>query len=240
MFIHYRTLGIVLKKEDKEESSQIFTIYTKDFGKLRILGKAIRKIKSKLRAGVQLFCFSEVEFIQGKAYKTLTDAVLLEKFRNKELNALRVAFKISKAVDILIKGEEPDNKTWRLLSNTMEILNKPLFSISYSLVYYYFLWNFFSILGYKPELNRCASCRNKLQPAGLYFSSESGGIICSNCCSKSKGKKIKPETIKILRIIIKKDWYLFKKLKIEFEQEKQLDLFSKYYFNYFCEASENN
>ena len=76
MFLNYRTKGFIFKKEDRGEADQLFTIYTKDFGKLEILGKAIRKISSKLRSGAETFYLSEIEFIQGKTYKTLTDAIL--------------------------------------------------------------------------------------------------------------------------------------------------------------------
>ena len=75
-----------MKKEDRGESDRFFTVYTKEFGKLDILGKSIRKISSKLRAGMGLFSLSEIEFIQGKALKTLTDAILNEEFRNLNKN----------------------------------------------------------------------------------------------------------------------------------------------------------
>lgn len=80
MFVHHRTKAIVLKKVDRKEADQLFTLYTEDFGKLTVLGRAIRKISSKLRSGIEIFYLSEIEFIQGKAYKILTDAVLIEKF----------------------------------------------------------------------------------------------------------------------------------------------------------------
>ena len=89
MAVHYRTQGFVLRKTDLREADQVFSIYTKDFGKLKILGKAIRKIKSKLRSGADLFYLSELEFIQGKAYKTLTDAIALNKFKNIRTCSLR-------------------------------------------------------------------------------------------------------------------------------------------------------
>ncbi len=63
MAVHYRTQGFVLKKTDLWEADQVFSIYTQDFGKLKVLGKAIRKIKSKLRSGAELFYLSETEFI---------------------------------------------------------------------------------------------------------------------------------------------------------------------------------
>ena len=80
MFIHYRSEGLIFKKEDRGDADQLFTVFTKEFGKLEISAKAIRKISSKLRSGAEIFYLSEIEFIQGKAQKTLTDAVLIEKF----------------------------------------------------------------------------------------------------------------------------------------------------------------
>ena len=97
MATHYRTQGFIVKKTDRGETDQLLTIYTKDFGKLEILGKAIRKVKSKLRGGAELFYFSEIEFIQGKTNKTLTDANLIESFPNirKNLKKLAIAHKIA-------------------------------------------------------------------------------------------------------------------------------------------------
>ena len=81
-FTHYRTQGIFLKKEDRGEADQLFTVFAEDFGKLEILGRAIRKITSKLRSASSPFYLSEIEFIQGKTYKTLTDAILIDNFKN--------------------------------------------------------------------------------------------------------------------------------------------------------------
>jgi len=236
MFVHHRTLGIILKKEDRGEANQVFTILTKDFGKLRILGKAIRKIKSKLRAGTQKFYLSEVEFIQGKTYKTLTDAIPIEKFQNikKDLDRLKVAYEIAEILDNLIKGEELDKDIWELILETFRKLNDCFLSpASFFLIYHYFLWNFFSILGCEPELKNCALCQKKLVPDDLFFNSEQGGIICSNCFKETKvGKKINPEIIKILRVLLKKDWKILFKLKLGSNQRKDLKMISEDYLSY--------
>jgi DNA repair protein RecO (recombination protein O) len=235
MFIHYRTLGLILKKEDRGETNQLFTIYTRDLGKLEILGKAIRKISSKLRSGADIFYLSEIEFIQGKAYKTLTDAILIDKFENirKDPKRLRIAYKISEILDNLIRGQEADENIWQLLNETFQKLNdynlKPKI---YSLIYYYFLWNFLSILGYQPEIYHCAICQNKLKPEKIYFSQKEKGIICQNCSEGVKPtKEIKIEIVKILRVILKKDWRTLSKLKIEPQYINSLALISKEYLS---------
>jgi len=237
MAIHYRTKGLILKKENLREADRIFVIYTQDFGKLEILGKAIRKIKSKLRGGTELFYLSEIEFIQGKTYKTLTDVALIEKFENirKDLKKLKIAYRISEVLDNLIKGQEPDEKIWLLLNETFPKLNNQQLTVSdQQLLYYYFLWNLFSILGYQPELYNCLLCQKKLTPEKLYFSPEEGGITCSSCFKKLKKEslKIEPEIIKILRIILKKDWLILSKLKFDKNHEKSLKSISESYLNH--------
>jgi len=69
MFIHHRTRGFFIKKENRGETDQLFTVFTQAYGKVEILGKAIRKISSKLKSGAEIFYLSEIEFIQAKLIK---------------------------------------------------------------------------------------------------------------------------------------------------------------------------
>jgi len=115
MTTHYRTKGWVFKKENKNEADQDFSVFTQDFGKLELRGRAIRKINSKLRSGIDKFFLSEVEFIQGKNYKTLTDAILIRKFKE-----TAVLNKIAELLDNFIKGQEKDERIFNLLIETLE------------------------------------------------------------------------------------------------------------------------
>ena len=245
MFVHYRTQGLILAKEDRGEADRIFTIYTKDFGRLEILGKAIRKITSKLRAGADIFYLSEIEFIQGKAHKTLTDAILIDKFENikRDPSRLRVAYKISEVFNDLVKNQEPDEKIWQLLTETFNRLNAGFkFQVSgfeiYK-IYYYFFWNFLSYLGYQPELYNCSICDKKLSPDTTYFYPKIGGAVCKNCIknNKNKIKEISIDAVKILRIILERDWAFFNKVKINQQLQKELSTISEYYFSYLKEST---
>lgn len=242
MFIHYRTQGIVLKKEDWGEANQIFTIFTRDFGRLEILGKGIRKISSKLRSGIDIFYLSEIEFIQGKTYKTLIDAISIEKFENirKDLKRLALAYRIAEVLDNLVKEQEPDEKIWNLLNESFNKLNNFQLSTSHLyLIYYYFLWNLLSILGYSLELYSCPLCQKKLIPGALYFSLEEGGVVCPSCFKKAKlTKKIDSETIKIIRLFLEKAWPILSKLKIKENHLKLLKEISSNYLNFILEKSK--
>ncbi len=190
MAVHYRTQGIFVKISARGEADELFTVYTKDFGRLKILGKAIKKITSKLKGGAGLFYLSEIEFIQGKSHKTLTDAMPIENFQNirKDLVKLRIAHKIAQVLDELVPKEEKDEQVWRLLSETFYRLDTKyqIPNTAYK-AYYYFFWNLMSLLGYGPEISGCSI----------------------------QGKPTDCDIIKILKIILKKDWNLLLKVKIE-------------------------
>lgn len=204
MAVHYRTQGFFIKKIDRGEDSRLFTVYTKNFGKLKILGKAIRKIGSKLKSGAEIFCLSEVEFIQGKNHKTLTDAILIDNFIiiKKDLEKLKIIHQVFGVLDDFISKEEKDDQVWRLLSEVFDKLNNPQFKINHwPLVYCYFFWNFVSILGYEPEFRDCTINKAKV-----------------DC-----------DVIKIIRVILRRDWPLLSRLKIGAHHQKLLKIVSEWY-----------
>lgn len=236
MTTHYRTKGFVFKKEEKGEADRIFNVFTEDFGKIEIKARAIRKIASKLRSGIDRTYFSKIEFIQGKNHKTLTDAIAIEKFGSIWQNPEKLIIfgKIAELLDNFIKGQEKDEGIFNLINETFEKLNNySLSTTNCSLIYYYFFWNFFSQLGYMPELQNCAKCSQKMIPYNLYFSNKEGGIVCKKCLvADEKVQKINSDTVKILRLIFKKDWQTLSRLKIGPLSQNLLSQISDNYYLY--------
>ncbi|MBI2054147.1 MAG: DNA repair protein RecO [Candidatus Staskawiczbacteria bacterium] len=239
MTVRYRTSGFVIGKKDRFESDRVFTVFTQDFGKLEIKAKAIRKIVSKLRGGIDFLCLSEIEFIQGKNFKTLTDAVLIKKFINIEQNLekLETAGRMAGLLDNFIKGEQKDEEIFSLFSETLEKLeNQPLCNSRYALIYRYFFWNFVSFSGYLPELYKCAVCQGGLDPSNIHISCMEGGVVCHRCLKPDNtAKKITQDIVKIMRIILKNDWNVLLKLKID---NSSLILFENISEDYYSHLKE--
>lgn len=61
-----RTTGIVLARVDYGEADRIVTMLTSDAGKLSLIAKGVRRVKSKLAGGIELFSVSELVYIPGK------------------------------------------------------------------------------------------------------------------------------------------------------------------------------
>jgi DNA repair protein RecO (recombination protein O) len=189
VFVHNKTYSFILSKFDSGEADQIIVLYTREFGKLEVLARGIRKITSKLKPSVELFCLSNIEFVQGKNYKTLTDAYLIDKFKNikNDLVRFKVIYQISDLINDLIKKQEQDIRIWRLILKIFYIVDKkeiPLEKIL--LMYHYLFWNLISLLGYYPEISKC----------------------------KIYGKEINCEIIKIIKFILDKDAKEVIRLKI--------------------------
>jgi len=236
MTTRYKTRAFVFKKNDVNESDRIFSAFTDDFGRLDIFAKAIRKTVSKLRSGIDVFFLSDIEFIQGKNRKTLTDSAIIEKFNNipQDIEKFKIANKIGEVLDNFIKGEEKDKDIFNLINETFAKLNDyTLTPKPYTLIYHYFLWNILSLLGYHSAVQRCAVCQEKLNPYNVYFSSKEGGVICKKCLSKDNfAIKINSDIVKVLRIILKKEWQILSKLKIEPASQKLFQKISDDYYSY--------
>ncbi len=232
MFTHYRTRGFILNKRQLGESDELLIIYTEEFGQLAVLARSIRKIASKLKSSAEILYLSEIAFIQGKSSKTLTDAVLLDRFRNlrKSLLKTRLAFKIARLAEYLIREQEKNREVWQLLCHSFSKLNSSLSPSACYLVYYYFFWNLFSLTGYGPEIYTCLICREKVRPEKIYFSAEKGGLICQNCSKKVKLKEeINVKTVKLLRLILARKWLILEKIKISRPDINRLAVISDYY-----------
>jgi len=155
MAVHYRTQGIILRKQDIGEADRIFVVFTKDFGKLTLRAISERKITSKLRGGLELFNLSELEFIQGKTHKTITDAVPVSLYpaMRKSLERVRAMARFAEVADDLLRGQERDDKIWNLFMEILAVLDKPVLEErEIDMLAYYFLWKFLSLAGYSPQL----------------------------------------------------------------------------------------
>jgi len=237
MTTHYKTKVFVFKKNNTNETDRVFSVFTEDFGRLDVFGKAIRKLVSKLRSGIDTFFISDIEFIQGKSRKTLTEAKALNKFEglSKDPQKFQAAQKMAGVLDSLIRGQEKDEKIFDLLSEVFIELDREDFK-KYTLLYYYFMWNFLSLLGYKLQVEKCNICSAKLNPYYIYFSYKSGGAVCKNCSRRDGiSQKISSDIIKILRLIYGKEWSIISKLKIGPISQKLFEKISDDYYSHIHE-----
>src|SRR3990172_2229519 len=76
----YKTEAVVLKRHTLGEADRILTLYTPNFGKIRAIGKGVRRTKSRLGGHVELFTRSALMLAHGQNLDILTQAQTLDSF----------------------------------------------------------------------------------------------------------------------------------------------------------------
>ncbi len=227
----YKTKGIVLRGINFGEADKILTVFTERFGKVKVIAKGIRKIKSHLAGSLEPFMLLDLQFYEGKTFYTVTGARIENDFSNihTDIRKTAQAFFLGELIDKFLQEEQRLNDVFALFVSSLESLEKTdrlIFVRAFEL-------KLIEALGFKPELYNCIHCKEKITPEKNFWDAIEGGIICENCQGKfHHGHTISDETIKLLRFIEKNDFARINLLKfggeVQYEAE---ELLAKYIQN---------
>ena len=153
MFTHYRTEGVVIKKIARGEADLLLIVYTKEFGRVEVMARGARKIASKLRPAIEFPAVIEIEFIQGKTCKTLTDAVIINLLGGirDDLGKSVVLRQMGDFCERVIKDQQEDGRIWNLISSAFAFIGAAP-SKGCEAVYHYFVWHLLEAAGWRPDL----------------------------------------------------------------------------------------
>lgn len=100
--------GILLRRTDYGEADRIITFLTNTHGKIRVMAKGVRKPKSKVAGGIELFSVSELQFIRGRgSVGTLMSARLREHYGAivKDLERTEAAYGMLRNIDRILEDD---------------------------------------------------------------------------------------------------------------------------------------
>lgn len=237
----FHTQGIVLNKNYYKEFDEIFTVYTRDFGKIEILGRGVKRPLAKLNSHLQVFDCSEVEFVLGKKFKVLTganfDFNLLSCCENSISKNIIKSF--ADIIDDFVDFDCPDGNLWNLLLEFSDFLKggNNIAKVKSNVFLNFFKFKLISLCGFEPVLDKCVLCRGKLKETKTFFSLKGGGLICGVCGNNDDSSfLILSSTVKLLRIFLSGDKDLILKLKVsktEYEDiQKTIDRFTEWIVGY--------
>jgi DNA repair protein RecO (recombination protein O) len=149
---HENTTGIVLNRLNYGEADRIITVITPEYGKLRLMAKGVRKEKSKLAGGIELFTTTQISFIRGKRdISTLVSSRLITHFSNiaKDLKRTMQGYDLLKKIDKHTQ-DEVNEDYYQLLDQSLSALNNP--DVSLELVKAWFIMRLLTVEGRAPNL----------------------------------------------------------------------------------------
>ncbi|HZM63682.1 MAG TPA: DNA repair protein RecO [Candidatus Saccharimonadales bacterium] len=147
------TQAIVLTRTDYGEADRIITLLTPDQGKLRLLAKGVRRIKSKLAGGIELFSVSTITFVRGRGeIGTLVSARLEDHYSHivEDLDRTMLGYELLKIVHKNTE-DEPEDSYFTLLKQSFQGLDDT--STPLSTVRFWFFAQMLRLSGQAPNLS---------------------------------------------------------------------------------------
>ena len=201
-----RTQGYVLRRTNYGEADRILNIITPEHGKISAIAKGVRREKSKLAGGVEMFSLVDLNIHFGKKdMGTVTSAKMLKYYSNllTDLTRMELAALILKKISNA--AEHTDSpEFFKIVDATLPALNS---GASLELVEAWFWFNLAKAQGEEVNLYRDAT-GEKLTEDGLYRwdSYESALVATSN-------GDIDADAIKVMRLMLTADLKVAMRIK---------------------------
>lgn len=185
-----RALGLVVRKTDWSDTSRIATIYTREFGKVRVLAKGGRRLKSNFEVALDLLVVCSIVLLRKATggLEVLTEARLDESFAGlrADLQRLNAGYYIA---ELLGDGTQDYDPHPVLFDHSLATLRQLAVGGEVRSLITAYEWTWLSELGLRPELDGCVSC-STTQPVGaLAFSPMAGGIVCASCAPLQRDRR---------------------------------------------------
>jgi DNA repair protein RecO (recombination protein O) len=103
----YLQPAYILQQRDYRESSLIIEAFTRDFGRVSVLAKGVRKAKSKSQGLLQPFIPLRLTFLGKAELKTLTDVELAGPFQPLAGLALYCGFYLNELIAAFLHKDDP-------------------------------------------------------------------------------------------------------------------------------------
>lgn len=187
--------AIVLSRTDFGEADRILTLLTPEYGKLRVMAKGVRRVKSKLAGGIELFSISDITYIKGRSeIGTLMSSRLRKHYGEivKDIERTMLGYDLIKQL-AQSTGDEPEPDFFLLLEQTFEALNN--LELNLDLIRIWFSAQLLRHNGHTPNLQTEVS-GEKLVPNKSYeFRVEDAAFVFSEYGN------LRAEDIKFLRLL---------------------------------------
>jgi DNA repair protein RecO (recombination protein O) len=194
-----RTEAVVLRHSDWGEADRLLWLYSRELGKVRAIGKGLRKPRSRKAGHLEPFTRVVLQMARGRDMWIITQAETVDAYLplKEELMRMGYASYVVELLDRFTYEEGENSALYRLLTDTLARLSRE--SDSFLPVRYYEV-RLLDLLGFRPQLISCSICGVEIAAQNQYFSASQGGAVCPKCGVSTPGSMpISLEALKYLR-----------------------------------------
>lgn len=185
-----RDRAFVLKTEPFREHDAWATLYTRSQGKWVAVVRGVRRAHAKHVGHIECATEIEVMIAKGIAFDKVAVAKQVRPFfgLRKTLSGQVLAGVVLDAVDRLTHQGSADEQVYDLLDETfslLECLPSELTSLRAQLVFSTIQLKLLGVLGYAPDVDRCASCHEAFSEA-VALDQSRGTLLCHKCTHRNQ------------------------------------------------------
>lgn len=152
----YSTEGFILKSIAVGEADTLFSLYTKDFGKMRVRAQGVRKEEAKLKGHMEPLNLTHIGFVLGRYGERLTYASVIHAWTmiRSDWDRLHAAYRVASSIDTYCFEGEKDEALWSLLYASVIALEEEQDVIKLREVFFSeFQKRFLECLGYDASVD---------------------------------------------------------------------------------------
>jgi len=180
----YLVEGVVVKNINYKDSDKIYTILTKNKGKVLASAKGVRKISSRRAGNLDTLNHVIIGISEGSSgYKTITEVKTINSFRKLKSSIPKVS-KVYFLLELVHKFLEEDHeeaKVFNLLIFSLERMENDDKNIDFWVLF--FEISLLVLLGYGLTFEKCKICGREYSDSwkAYKFNYGLGGLVCDRC-----------------------------------------------------------
>jgi DNA repair protein RecO (recombination protein O) len=206
----YRDDGIVLRTQDLGEADRIVTVLTRRTGRVRAVGKGVRRTKSRFGARLEPFTHVDLLLYTGRSLDVITQADSVRAY-GEPLTADYPRYTTGTAMletaeRFTPEEKEPAMRQFLLLVGGLRALGEG--EHTPRLVLDAFLLRSLAVAGYAPALTECAVCGSPDGSQGggsRAFGIAAGGLTCRSCRPAGAATP-SVHTVSLMSALLRGDW----------------------------------
>lgn len=168
------------------EADKIITLFSREKGIHRAVAKGARKPGAKIAGKAELLNVNKLLLAKGKNLDIITQSESIETYPNLRHDLKRLTYALYYAELTQVFGQELTEECGRYFDRlTLSIGLMAASGRDPALLCLEFEFALLEMLGIRPELNHCVSCRDSLNERNISaFNHELGGLVCQKCFYK--------------------------------------------------------
>lgn len=202
-----KTTALVIRLADWSESSRVVTLFTRDFGKIGVIAKGAKRLRSAFEAGLDLLSECRIVFLRKSSSSTasssldiLTESQLVSRFSPAagSLTALYCGYYVCELLNGLTEEYDPHPILYDACVETLARLST---DADARLAITRFELLLLRELGQLPSFDVCLACDRPLtESKHVTYRADQGGLICSDCAPLEPRQHPVPwDTISLLK-----------------------------------------